>query len=99
MTTHTTSTPSALAIPLSTIISIKLDGSNNYLAWKMQFLNLLRGHDMVGFINGTEVCPPRNLSTGSLNPAYNVLQKKDICLLVWILASISEKVGFPPFMD
>ncbi|KAG6751751.1 hypothetical protein POTOM_043958 [Populus tomentosa] len=92
MATHTTSTPPTLAIPLTTTISIKLDGSNNYLAWKMQFLNLLRGHDMTGFIDGSEACPPRNLSTGSLNPAYDVWQKKDVCLLGWILASISERL-------
>ncbi|KAG6791875.1 hypothetical protein POTOM_001009 [Populus tomentosa] len=58
----------------------------------MQFLNLLRGHDMTGFIDGSEACPPRNLSTGSLNPAYDVWQKKDVCLLGWILASISERL-------
>jgi hypothetical protein len=92
MATPTTSTPPTLAIPLTTTISIKLDGSNNYLAWKMQFLNLLRGHDMIGFIDGSEACPPRNLSTGSLNPAYDVWQKKDVCLLGWILASISERL-------
>ena len=92
MATHTTFTPPALAIPLSTTISIKLDGSNNYLAWKMQFLNLLRGHDMIGFINGTEACPPRDLSTGSLNPTYDVWHKKDVCLLGWILASISKRL-------
>jgi len=30
---------------------------------------------MAGFINGTEVCPLKNLSIGSLNPAYDVLQE------------------------
>ncbi|KAG6747972.1 hypothetical protein POTOM_047864 [Populus tomentosa] len=92
MATHTTSTPPTLVIPLTTTISIKLDGSNNYLAWKMQFFNLLRGHDMTGFVDGSEACPPRNLSTGSLNPTYDVWQKKDVCLLGWILASIFERL-------
>ena len=47
---------------------------------------------MIGFIDGTEACPPRNLSTGSLNPTYDVWQKKDICLLGWILASIFKRL-------
>ena len=58
----------------------------------MQFLNLIRGHDLVGFIDGTDACPPKNLASGSLNPAYIVWQKKDICLIEWILASLSEKL-------
>jgi hypothetical protein len=58
----------------------------------MQFLNLLRVHDLVGFINGTKACPPKNLAFGSLNSAYVVWKKKDVCLLGWILASLSEKL-------
>jgi len=60
----------------------------------MQFLNLLWGHDLVGFINGTEACPPKHIGFGSLNPAYVVWQKKDICLLGWILASFLKKTCF-----
>ncbi|KAJ0105533.1 hypothetical protein Patl1_18983 [Pistacia atlantica] len=58
----------------------------------MQFLNLLRGHDLVGFIDGTAACLPKNIASGSLNPTYVVWQKKDACLLGWILASLSEKL-------
>jgi hypothetical protein len=65
----------------------------------MQFLNLLRGHDLVGFIDGTEACPPKHIASGYLNPTYVVWQKKDVCLLGWILASFSEKNLFPLFMD
>ena len=59
---------------------------------KCSSLNLLRGHDLMGFIDGTEVCPPKHIASGSLNPAYVVWQKKDVCLLGWILASLSEKL-------
>lgn len=47
---------------------------------------------MVGFIDGTEVCLPKDLPTGSLNSAYFVWQKKDACVLGWILASLSERL-------
>ncbi|RVW93117.1 Retrovirus-related Pol polyprotein from transposon RE2 [Vitis vinifera] len=90
--TNDTSIPVSILPPYTTIISIKLDGSHNYLAWKMQFLNLLRGHDLMGFIDGTEACPPKHIASGSLNLAYVVWQKKDVCLLGWILASLSEKL-------
>ena len=46
----------------------------------------------MGFIDGTEACPPKHIASGSLNPAYVVWQKKDVCLLGWILASLSEKL-------
>jgi hypothetical protein len=90
--TNDTPTPAPILPPSTTTISVKLDGSQNYLAWKMQFLNLPRGHDLVGFIDDTEVCPPKHLVSGSLNSAYVVWQKKDVCLLGWILASLSEKL-------
>ena len=90
--TNTTPAPVPILPPSTTTISVKLDGSHNYLAWKMQFLNLLRGHDLVGFIDGTETCPPKSLDSGLLNSTYVVWQKKDVCLLGWILASLSEKL-------
>ncbi|KAL6314116.1 hypothetical protein AAG906_011854 [Vitis piasezkii] len=31
----------------------------------------------MGFIDGTEACPPKHIASGSLNPAYVVWQKKD----------------------
>ena len=84
--------------PSTTTNSIKLDGSHNYLAWKMQFLNLLRGQDLVGFIDGTDTCPPKNLTFGSLNSTYIVWQMKDVCLFRWILHLFWKNL-FPLFMD
>ncbi|KAJ0092460.1 hypothetical protein Patl1_27129 [Pistacia atlantica] len=91
-TNNDTPIPEPLLPASTTTISVKLAGFHNYLAWKMQFLNLLRGHDLVGFIDGTAACPPKNVAFGSLNLAYVVWQKKDVCLLGWILASLSEKL-------
>jgi hypothetical protein len=90
--TNISPTPALILPPSTTTVFVKLDGSHNYLAWKMQFLNLLRGHDLVGFIDGTETCPPKNLDSGLLNSAYIVWQKKDVYLLRWILASLFEKL-------
>ena len=70
--TNDISIPEPIQPPSTTTISVKLDSYHNYLAWKMQFLNLLRGHDLVGFIDGTNTCPPKNLASSSVNPAYVV---------------------------
>ena len=70
--TNDTPAPASILPPSTTPIFVKLDGSHNYLAWKIQFLNLLRGHDLVGFIDGTEACPSKHLVFGSLNSAYVV---------------------------
>ena len=43
----------------------------------------------MGFIDGTKACPPKHIVSGSLNPAYVVWQKKDVCLLGWIDPCIS----------
>lgn len=63
----------------------------------MQFFNLLKGYDMVGFIDGNEICLPKNLSIGSLNPTYVVWQKKDVCILKWILVSLFERFVFTTY--
>lgn len=83
--TNDTPIPEPILPPSTTTISVKLDGSHNYLAWKMQFLNLLQRHDLVGFIDGTDA---KHLASSSLNPAYVVWQKKHVYLLGWILASL-----------
>lgn len=53
---------------------------------------------LIGFIDGTEACPPKNIPTGSLNYAYVAWKNKDVCLLdgYWHLF---KKNLFPLFMD
>ncbi|WKA04893.1 hypothetical protein VitviT2T_022890 [Vitis vinifera] len=92
--TDDTSTPVSILPPSTTIISVKLDGSHNYLAWKMQFLNLLRGHDLMGFIDGTEVCPPKHIASDQLAAAGKPVDDQD--LISFLLGGLQS--SYTPFV-
>lgn len=47
---------------ISQLVPIKLD--RNYLLWRSLFLPILRGHDLMGFIDGSSVCPPQYVRDG-----------------------------------
>ncbi|KAF8380637.1 hypothetical protein HHK36_028126 [Tetracentron sinense] len=93
--------PSRLPTPSHTLqtthihhlISVKLD-RHNYLLWRTQFIPLLKGYDLKGYVDGTIPCPPRILSAvdTTINPAYLAWQKQDQVLLGWLLSSLSETV-------
>ncbi|KAL6329336.1 hypothetical protein AAG906_017640 [Vitis piasezkii] len=48
-------------------------------------------HDLMGFIDGIKLVL-QNILPRFIKSAYVVWQKKDVCLLGWILASLSEKL-------
>ncbi|RVW58434.1 Retrovirus-related Pol polyprotein from transposon RE1 [Vitis vinifera] len=56
-----------------------------------QIVPVLKSHDLMGFVDGSEPCPSKSLD-GSLNPAYILWNKKDQCVLSWINATLSDKV-------
>lgn len=86
------------------LISIKLDG-NNHLIWLSQFLSVLHNHDLMGIVNGSEMCPKKfsmdDLSKEVLNFEFTFLikNKKDQYILSWInVNTMSEKVSIPPYV-
>jgi hypothetical protein len=84
-------------IPPNTIQNtlLKLD-SGNYTSWLTQINPILRTHDLMGFVDGTEPCPPKTTidEEGKVvpNPKYHTWNKKDQYLLSVITSSLSEKV-------
>ncbi|GAV60419.1 UBN2_3 domain-containing protein [Cephalotus follicularis] len=65
--------------PISNIhhfLSIKLT-STNYLIWRSQLLALLRGYDLLSFIDGITQPPMKTLDDGSPKPAYTAWHKQD----------------------
>ncbi|KAF5473053.1 hypothetical protein F2P56_009698 [Juglans regia] len=75
------------------LISIKLD-ETNYLAWTAQFKPILKSHNLLGFIDGSNLCPAvfvddNAAKNESVNPAYTSWQSRDQLLLSWIISSIS----------
>jgi hypothetical protein len=73
----------------------KLEGPN-YLGWKTQFMPILRTHELVGIVDGTEPCPDKLIIDSSgkeiLNPEFTIWNRKDQCILSWINVTLSEKV-------
>ncbi|KAJ0010864.1 hypothetical protein Pint_33970 [Pistacia integerrima] len=82
---------------ITPLVSVKLDGSN-YLNWITQFTPLLRSHDLLGIVDGSESCPPKfatdseGKTTSDITTDYMVWQKKDQFILAWINATLMEKV-------
>ena len=42
----------------STQVPIKLSKGGNYAAWRAQFENLLFGYGLMGYLDGSNPCPP-----------------------------------------
>jgi hypothetical protein len=85
----TSSTPITNNFTLPSItqnISTKLEDPN-YLNWVSHFMPLLKAHELMGLVDGSEPCPPQYVvddtgkPTTMVNPDYCLWQKKDQCLL------------------
>jgi gag-polypeptide of LTR copia-type len=76
-------------------LSIKLT-HDNYLPWKFLILPHARGHNLLGYLDGSYPPPPStlNLTSGAALPnlEYIAWMRQDQLLLVWMLNSISEFV-------
>ena len=74
-------------------LSIKLDG-DNYPAWTTQFMALLTGYDLIGYIDGTKPCPSKQLETNTttVNPAFTHWVRQDQLILHGIVSSVASTV-------
>ncbi|XP_019161141.1 PREDICTED: uncharacterized protein LOC109157757 [Ipomoea nil] len=70
----------------------------NFLFWRAQVVPFLNGHDLMGFIDGTNPCPPATISSGEEgalplpNPAYHPWVRQDQALLSMLMSSLSDEV-------
>lgn len=87
--------PAFLFSNIGNLISIKLD-SRNHLLWKSQFLPVLRAHGMVGFVDGSCICPPEFVldSPEEVNPqrikTFFVGSMLLFLLLSWLMLLASK---------
>jgi gag-polypeptide of LTR copia-type len=81
---------SSIIYPFSYQIPLKLN-QENYLFWKSLVLPHVRGHDLLGFLDGSRPAPSESISTG-VNPAYQAWSHQDQLLLAWLLSLISESI-------
>ena len=96
--TTSKSAPISYSFPtINHLISVKLDGSN-YLGWVSKFLPVLRSNDLLGIVDGSEPCPPKFLvdsngqTTSTADPKFLLWNKKDLYLLSWLNATLSETI-------
>ncbi|GKC07478.1 ankyrin repeat-containing domain-containing LTR copia-type protein [Tanacetum coccineum] len=75
-------------VNIANFISVKLIGHNNYHIWKTQFLCLIQGHDMFGFIDNT-FPPPLQQQQPENMPSW---KRSDSLLRGWILSSLTEGI-------
>lgn len=79
--TPTMSSPADKLIVLNagSQLSIKLDG-DNYPAWRIQFMALLTGYDLLGYIDGTT----------DVNPDFTNWVRQDQLILHGIVSSVAS---------
>jgi hypothetical protein len=89
---------STFVVPnITSLVTTKLEGPN-YMSWTTQFAPALSTHDLLGIVDGSEVCPSKyavdaeGKPTSTINPDFLVWQKKDQFVLAWLNATLSEKV-------
>ena len=92
------STTAAFVVPnVTSLVIVKLEGPN-YMSWAIQFTPALCTFDLLGIVDGSEVCPSKFVAdaegkpTSTINPAFLVWQKKDQFVLAWLNATLTEKV-------
>jgi hypothetical protein len=63
-----------------------------------QFTPALHTYDLLGIVDGSEVCPSKFAAdaegkpTSTINPDFLVWQKKDQFVLAWLNATLTKKV-------
>jgi hypothetical protein len=90
-------TPAAtfVAPNFTQFITYKLD-ETNYLLWLSQIVPILKGHELMGIVDGSKPWPPMFLPDDEgkevKNPLYSIWIRKDQCLLSWINVTLTESV-------
>lgn len=71
-------------------IIVKLTIDNNLL-WKAQIIPLLKGHQLLGYVNGSLPLPPPSLDDKP-NPAHSQWLEYDQLIVATLNSSFSESV-------
>jgi len=82
---------------VSHLVSIKLD-NGNYIRWLTQIEPVLKANELLGIVEGTELCSPIQVPASANkdeqipNPTYSLWVKKDQSILGRINATFTEIV-------
>jgi hypothetical protein len=76
--------------------SLKLEGTTTYLLWLSTVVPILKAHEVLSIVDGSEPCPEQFLTNENgeklSNPEFSTWNKKDQYLLSWINMSLSPSV-------
>ena len=75
-------------------------GQNDFLLWKSVIIPIVKGHDLDGYLFGTQLIPEKMVtmmeksseSKAMFNLTYVKWVRTDQRLLCWLVSSISESV-------
>ncbi|KAM2234356.1 hypothetical protein EV2_013133 [Malus domestica] len=77
---------------MTTVVNIKLDRTN-YPLWLAQILPILKSRNLMGYVDGSIVCPPKHLpDAAAVNPTYTTWVQHDQMILSWINGSLTPSV-------
>lgn len=82
--------PAIIPISARHDLPIKLS-HRNFTSWRAHLLALLRGHNLLGIIDGSKPCPPR-ASDGSNDAAIAAWHQQDQLLLAAIFGSLTAEI-------
>ncbi|RVW27268.1 Retrovirus-related Pol polyprotein from transposon TNT 1-94 [Vitis vinifera] len=76
---------------LNHTLPVKLDRTN-YILWRSQIDNVIFANGFEDFIDGTSICPEKDLSPGVMNPAFVAWRRQDRTILSWIYSSLTPGI-------
>ena len=76
---------------LNHTLLVKLDRTN-YILWRSQIDNVVFANGFEDFIDGTSICPEKDLSPGVINPAFVAWRRQDRTILSWIYSSLTPGI-------
>jgi hypothetical protein len=76
---------------LNHTLPVKLDRTN-YILWRSQVDNVVFANGFEDFIDGSSICPEKELSPGVLNPAFIAWRRQDRTILSWIYSSLTPAI-------
>jgi hypothetical protein len=90
--TLSTQTDKLIVLNAGSQLSIKLDG-DNYTAWRIQLSALLTGFDLFGYVDGSNIYPPKVVANSTTtNPAQTHWTRQDQLILHGIDSSVTATV-------
>ncbi|XP_073259761.1 uncharacterized protein [Populus alba] len=76
---------------LNHTLPVKLDRSN-YVLWRSQIDYVVFVNGFEDFIDGTTICPEKELSLGVTNPLFVAWRRQDSTILSWIYSSLMPAI-------